>query len=197
MIKSTDDYKVICASKYFTSDEIRIIYQNGYHEFGENKVQDMINKMDELDDLDITWHFIGHLQTNKVKYMINRIDLLHTLDRISLAKTIQKQANHKINCLIQVNISEEVQKSGVLLENLAEFLIEIKNYDKINVVGFMCMGKLDDIDETNRIFKQMYELKQTYKYPYLSMGMTDDYEVALTYHATHVRIGRLFKTMIK
>lgn len=197
MIKSNELYKVICASKYFTSDEIKNIYAQGYNDFGENQVQSMIEKMDVLKDLNITWHFIGHLQTNKVKYMINRIDMLHTLDRISLAKMIQKHANHKIDCMIQVNISQETQKSGVLLENLAEFLIEIKNYDKINIVGFMTMGVFDDIERTKDIFRQMNILKEKYQYPYLSMGMTDDYEVAIKHHATHLRIGRLFKTMIK
>jgi pyridoxal phosphate enzyme (YggS family) len=197
MIQSSDTYEVICASKYFSSDEIKKIYHQGYKDFGENQVQALIEKMDALRDLDITWHFIGHLQTNKVKYMINRIDLLHTLDRLSLAQMIQKHAKHTINCMIQVNISEEVQKSGVLLENLADFLIELKNYDKINIVGFMTMGVFGDINATKRVFSQMQTLKKQYHYPYLSMGMTDDYEVAIKYGATHLRIGRLFKTMIK
>ncbi len=196
MITSTKDFEVICASKYFTSDEIRKIYLKGYHNFGENKVQDMLKKMDELSDLSLTWHFIGHLQTNKVKDMINRISYLHSLDRLSLAKSIQKYANHKIDCFIELNISEEPQKSGVLLENLDEFLLEIKNYDKINIVGFMTMGKHDDPVETDAIFKKMTELKQKYQVPFLSMGMTDDFEIAIKHHATHLRIGRLFKSLV-
>ncbi len=196
MIKTNEDYKVICASKYFSTDEIRTIYNKGYRDFGENKVQDMLKKMEQLTNLDITWHFIGHLQTNKVKDMINKINMLHSLDRISLVKEVNKHANHKIDCLIQVNISKEPQKSGILLENLDEFLIKIKKYDKINVVGFMTMGKLDDPVETKNIFKKMSELKETYKFPYLSMGMTDDYETAILFGTTHLRIGRLFKSLV-
>ncbi len=196
MIKSTNEYKVICASKYFNSNELTTIFQQGYHDFGENRVQDMLKKMDELTDFDITWHFIGHLQTNKVKEMINRIDVLHTLDRISLAKTIEKYANKTVDCFIQVNIGEEVQKSGILLENLDEFLLEIKKYDKINIIGFMTMGIFDDLDKTEEIFIKMEALKQKYEYPFLSMGMTDDYELAIKHHATHLRIGRLFKSLV-
>ena len=196
MIQSTKDRKVICASKYFDVDQIRTIYQQGYSDFGENKVYDMLEKMDHLKDLNITWHFIGHLQSNKVKDMINRIDLLHTLDRDSLLKAIQKHAIKPINCLIQVNIARETQKSGVLIENLDEFIAKIKKYDKINVIGFMTMGVHNDIDKTEIVFKKLYDLKQKYGYKYLSMGMTDDYKLAIKHHATHLRIGRLFKSMV-
>ncbi len=196
MIQSTKDRKVICASKYFDVDQIRTIYQQGYSDFGENKVYDMLEKMDHLKDLNITWHFIGHLQSNKVKDMINRIDLLHTLDRDSLLKVIQKHAIKPINCLIQVNIARETQKSGVLIENLDEFIAKIKKYDKINVIGFMTMGVHNDIDKTEIVFKKLYDLKQKYGYKYLSMGMTDDYKLAIKHHATHLRIGRLFKSMV-
>ena len=196
MIQSTKDTKVICASKYFDVEQIRKIYMNGYHDFGENKVYDMLEKMDQLKDLNITWHFIGHLQSNKVKDIINRIDLLHTLDRDSLLKAIQKHRTDPINCLIQVNIARESQKSGVLLENLDEFIAKIKKYDKINVIGFMTMGVHNDIDKTEKVFKKLYDLKQKYGYKYLSMGMTDDYQLAIKYHATHLRIGRLFKSMV-
>ncbi|MGE4320302.1 MAG: YggS family pyridoxal phosphate-dependent enzyme [Acholeplasmataceae bacterium] len=196
MIEQSDQYKIICASKYYTTDEMIQIYNQGYHDFGENKVYDMLKKMEDLKDYDITWHFIGHLQTNKVKEMINQIDMLHTLDRNSLRDAIQKYANHKIDCLIQVNIGEETQKSGILLENLDEFLLEIKNYDKINVVGFMTMGIANDPIKTEEIFKKLYDLKTKYQYPYLSMGMSDDYELAIKHHATHLRIGRFFKSIL-
>lgn len=196
MIKSSKTYEVICASKYFNVQELKKIYQIGYHHFGENKVKDMLDKMDQLIDLDITWHFIGHLQSNKVKDMINRIDYLHTLDRMSLAQAIQKHAIKPIDCFIQVNISRESQKSGIFIENLDDFLSKIKNYDKINIVGFMTMGVFDDPVKTENVFKQLYDLKQLYNLPYLSMGMTDDYEIAIKHHATHLRIGRLFQNIL-
>ena len=128
MITSNQAYEVICASKYFNVQELKKIYQKGYHHFGENKVKDMIDNMDQLIDRDVTWHFIGHLQSNKVKDMINRIDYLHTLDRMSLVQAIQKHAIKPIDCFIQVNISRESQKSGIFIENLDDFLSKIKNY---------------------------------------------------------------------
>ncbi|MDY0339004.1 MAG: YggS family pyridoxal phosphate-dependent enzyme [Acholeplasmataceae bacterium] len=187
---------IVCASKYFDADEIRILYQKGVHDFGENKVQDFLKKVELLKDLDITWHFIGHLQSNKVKDMINHVSLLHTLDRFSVAKEIQKHANQSVNCLIQVNLTEEDQKSGVNPDNLDQFLLEIKKYDKINIVGFMTMGKLDDLEMTEIAFKKLDELANLYHLPYRSMGMTDDYEIAIKHHATHLRIGRKFKEML-
>lgn len=187
---------VVCASKYFTADELRVLYQKGIHHFGENKVQDFLKKQELLNDLDIKWHFIGHLQSNKVKDMINHISLLHTLDRLSVAHEIQKYARYPISCLIQVNLTEENQKSGVNPENLAQFLIEIKKYDKINIVGFMTMGKLDDLDKTEIAFKKLDELANFYNLPFRSMGMSDDYEIAIKHHATHLRIGRKFKEML-
>lgn len=187
---------VVCASKYFSADELRVLYQKGVHHFGENKVQDFLKKQELLNDLDIKWHFIGHLQSNKVKDMINHISLLHTLDRLSVAHEIQKYARYPISCLIQVNLTEENQKSGVNPENLAQFLIEIKKYDKINIVGFMTMGKLDDLEKTDIAFKKLDELATFYNLPFRSMGMSDDYEIAIKYHATHLRIGRKFKEML-
>jgi len=187
---------IVCASKYFDADEIRILYQKGVHDFGENKVQDFLKKVELLKDLEITWHFIGHLQSNKVKDMINHMSLLHTLDRFSVAKEIQKHANQSVNCLIQVNLTEEDQKSGVNPDNLDQFLLEIKKYDKINIVGFMTMGKLDDLEMTEIAFKKLDELANLYHLPYRSMGMTDDYEIAIKHHATHLRIGRKFKEML-
>jgi len=105
---------VVCASKYFTDLEMRKLYQQSVFHFGENRVQDFLVKKVKLDDLNIMWHFIGHLQTNKVKEMINEIAYLHTLDRLNLAETIQKLANHQIMCFVQVNLTAESLKSGVL-----------------------------------------------------------------------------------
>ena len=129
--------------------------------------------------------------------MINDISYLHTLDRLSLAKEIQKHANHKIKCLIQMNLTEESQKSGLYLDNLAQFLLEIKKYDKIELVGFMTMGKDDDDQKTEEVFKKLYELSVLYQLPLLSMGMTNDYELAIKHHATHLRIGRKFYDLLK
>lgn len=187
---------IVCASKYFSAEEMRKIYTLGYHDFGENKVQDFLQKKAMLSDLDITWHFIGHLQTNKVKSMINEINFLHTLDSIHLAETIQKYREIPLNCFIQLNLTEEDQKSGVLAANLDHFMNEMKKYDKIKPVGFMTMGKLDDPKKTAYAFELLSSLAQSYHLPFKSMGMTDDYDIAIKYQSTHLRIGRKFKELL-
>lgn len=190
------DVVTICASKYFNVEQMKKLHGLGVHHFGENRVFDMLEKMDQLSDLAITWHFIGHLQTNKVKEMINRIDYLHTLDRMSLVLAIAKYALEPIKCFVQVNLTEEEQKSGISVENLDEFLKEIKKYDKINLVGLMTIGKDEDEHKTEEAFKMLDELAKKYHLPYTSMGMSNDYEIALKHHATHLRIGRRFLKMI-
>ncbi|HOI85309.1 MAG TPA: YggS family pyridoxal phosphate-dependent enzyme [Acholeplasmataceae bacterium] len=192
----TDQAKVICASKYFDASQIRKLYHKGVYDFGENRVQDMLKKMDELSDLPITWHFIGHLQTNKVKDMINTIDVLHTLDRLSLAELIQKYRKEPLPCFVQVNTTEEDQKSGITVDNLDQFLIEIKKYDKIEIIGLMTMGKDQDEVKTDQAFALLDQLASRHHLTYRSMGMTDDYELAIKHHATHLRIGRKFKELI-
>jgi pyridoxal phosphate enzyme (YggS family) len=186
----------VCASKYFDSNEIRKIHQKGFFHFGENKAQDLLRKKKELSDLEITWHFIGHLQTNKVKDIINEIDYLHTLDRPKLLDFIQTYRNQPISCFIQVNLTEEPQKSGIYPDKLNEFLLEIKKYDKINIVGLMTMGKDHDIEATDKAFKMLDELATLYHLPFRSMGMSDDDLIAIKHHTTHLRIGRKFKEFL-
>jgi pyridoxal phosphate enzyme (YggS family) len=186
----------ICASKYFTTVQMRKLYDLGVRHFGENRVFDMLDKMNQCRDLEITWHFIGHLQSNKVKEMINTIDYLHTLDRLSVAEAIQKYANQPVKCFVQVNLTEEEQKSGISPEKLDEFLIEIKKYDKINIVGLMTIGKDQDEKKTEEAFMMLDQLAKKHELPYTSMGMSNDYQLALKHHATHLRIGSHFKTML-
>jgi len=186
----------ICASKYFDANQMRELHEKGVMHVGENRVQDMLKKMDVLKDLKLTWHFIGHLQTNKVKDMINKIDVLHTLDRLSLAEAIQKYATKRIPCFIQVNLTDEPQKSGISAANLGQFLIEIKKYDKIEIIGLMTMGKDEDDQKTEEAFHLCDELAKTYNLPYRSMGMSNDYEIALKCHTTHLRLGRKFMELL-
>ncbi|MBU1094773.1 MAG: YggS family pyridoxal phosphate-dependent enzyme [Firmicutes bacterium] len=187
---------VVCASKYFNAMEMRELFNKDVTHFGENRVQDLLAKQKDLNDLKITWHFIGHLQTNKVKDMINQIDVLHTLDRINLAESIQKHANKPVKCMIQVNLTNEDQKSGILPLNLEQFLIEIKKYDKIELIGLMTIGKDDDQVQTELAFKTLDELAKKYELPFRSMGMSNDYDLAIKHHATHLRIGRKFMELL-
>ncbi|MBG0762092.1 YggS family pyridoxal phosphate-dependent enzyme [Acholeplasma laidlawii] len=189
--------KTIVASKYFSTDEMTKIYNLGARHFGENYVQSLLDKKSSLKDLkDISWHLIGHLQSNKTKLIINEIDYLHTLDSIKLASIIQKYRNTPLNCFIQINLEKNDNKEGILIENLDEFIQEIKKYDKINLIGFMAIGAIDDVVRTEEIFKTLNDLKIKYNLNYTSMGMSNDYELALKYHSDFLRIGSLFKGVI-
>ncbi|MFA7417409.1 MAG: YggS family pyridoxal phosphate-dependent enzyme [Acholeplasma sp.] len=189
--------QTVVASKYFSHDEMIRIYNLGARHFGENYVQHLLTKKEQLKAYkDIQWHLIGHLQSNKTKLIINEIDYLHTLDSIKLEKLIQLHRKTPLNCFIQINLEENNQKEGILVENLAEFVREIKKYDKINLIGFMTIGALDDIVKTEEIFKTLNALKQTYNLKYTSMGMSGDYQLALKYHSDFLRIGSLFKGVI-
>ncbi|WP_025724776.1 YggS family pyridoxal phosphate-dependent enzyme [Acholeplasma granularum] len=189
--------KTVVASKYFSTDEMEKIYNLGARHFGENYVTGLLTKKEKLKDhKDIKWHLIGHLQTNKVKNIINEIDYLHTLDREKLAIFIQKYRNTPLDCLIQVNLEENPQKEGIFLKDLPEFVRTIKKYDKINLIGFMTIGAIDDDKKTDIIFKTLNELKNNYHLQVTSMGMSGDYQIALKYNSDFLRIGSLFKGVI-
>jgi PLP dependent protein len=186
----------ICASKYFDSEQIIKLHQKGVVHFGENRAQDLLKKQEILHDLPIIWHFIGHLQTNKVKDMINQIDYLHTLDRMSLADSIEKYRLTPLKCFIQVNLTDESQKSGINRDNLAQFLIEIKKYDKIEIIGLMTIGQENDLEKTEKAFQSLNHLATLHGLKEKSMGMSDDYEIALKHGATYLRLGRKFKELL-
>lgn len=191
-IESYPEVKVICASKYVNALEMREIYQAGIRHFGENHAQVLLDKKAQLNDLSIVWHFIGHLQTNKVKKLIPEINYLHSLDSIKLASEIQKYRKTPLDCFIELNVSKDPNKTGLFVEKIDDFLKEVMFYDKIRVVGFMAMGVDGDTVQTKTIFEVLKTLKIKYNLPYLSMGMTHDYDIALSVGTDFVRIGRKF-----
>lgn len=192
------DYKdkIVCASKYFTVEEIRKIFNLGVTHFGENIVKDLLTKKEQLKNLPITWHFIGHLQSNKTKQVINEIDYLHSLDSLKLAKEIQKHREKPLNTFIQINLSQEEAKSGIDLNELKTLVEEVRKYDKINLIGFMTIGVQNDMVQTENVFRTLNQLKIDYMLQYTSMGMSTDYELAIKHHANWIRIGSLFKGVI-
>lgn len=191
------DGVIVCASKYYTKDEINIISSKfNINDFGENRVDALLKKRIELSDRNYNWHFIGYLQTNKIKSMINEIDYLHSLSTIKQAELIQKYRNTPLKCFIQLNISDEDSKSGISVDKLEYFINEMKKYDKIEIVGLMTMGVENDDITTNNIFKITNDLKNKYQLLYTSMGMTNDYLLAINNHSTHLRIGSYFKSLI-
>lgn len=201
LLEETKDALIVAATKYGDATDVKELYDCGIKNIGENRTNAFLEKYDLLHDLDITWHFIGHLQSKKVKSVIDKIDFLHSLDRISLADEIQKYRKLPLNCFIEVNIADEDSKYGLEIDEVVSFYQNIKNYDKIRVIGLMGMASLtDDEDLIHSQFQKLVQLKEELnKYydvqiEYLSMGMTNDYKIALKLGATHLRLGSiLFK----
>lgn len=183
---------IVCASKYFTVEIMRYLYSLGITHFGESRVDELLKKKTELKDLKITWHFIGSLQSKKVKKVINEIDYLHSLERESLAKEINKYRIEPLSCFIQVNLSKEATKSGLLSGKLTEFINKIEKYDKIKPIGLMQMGVYANLDLTKRAYEEAFLLNKKYNFKELSMGMSEDYLLAIPLGATYIRIGSLF-----
>ena len=192
---------VVAASKYGSSEQIKFLYENGIRNFGENRVDSFLEKKSKLNDLDISWHFIGHLQKNKAKLVINEIEYLHSLDSLDLAKLIQKYRTTPLKCFVEVSINNEETKNGVKVEETEQFIENLLNFDKIEVIGLMMMAKANS-DHNSLIdqFRQLKTLRDNLennlkiKIPNLSMGMSDDYLEAIECGATHIRLGRiLFK----
>ena len=193
----SDEVKLVAVSKTRSIDEIKEAYNSNQKIFGENRVQEIVEKHQLLPD-DIEWHMIGHLQKNKVKYISNFISLIHSLDRISLATEIDKcakKSNRKIDCLIQLKISSEETKFGLDISHLEDFFSEVKKYNNINLVGLMGMASFTQekekiIDEFNKI-KELYDkmkLKNS-NLKILSTGMSDDYKLALENGSNMIRLG--------
>lgn len=190
---------LVAATKYVDSSEMRNLFKNRVTNFGENRVDAFLNKYEDLKDLNITWHFIGHLQRNKAKEVINKIDYLHSLDSLKLADEIEKYRDKPLPTFVEVSINLEENKNGVPYYELEDFIKSLLKYRKIKLVGLMMMTIKVSEDKENQ-FAKLVELKKkieknlNIKIPYLSMGMSEDYLEAIKEGATHIRLGRiLFK----
>ena len=192
-----DKADLIAVSKTRTIQEIKQAYNSGQLKFGENRVQEIVDKQSKLPD-NIEWHMIGHLQKNKVKYIAGFIKLIHSLDRISLAKEIDRQAkkeNRIIDCLIQIKISKEDSKFGLKLEDFKDFYKSLETYENINIIGLMGMATFTNdielIDEEFKMIKKIYDDVASIdpKFKILSIGMSDDYNIALKNGSNMIRIG--------
>lgn len=169
----------------------------GLVHLGENRPEGLQNKLQEI-ETNASWHYIGSLQTRKVKQVINEIDYLHSLDRLSLAEEIEKRATKTVKCFVQVNVSGEQSKHGLTSEQVLQFVNQLEPFSKIEVVGLMTMAPFTE-DETviRQVFKQLKQLQQQVSElnipnvpcTELSMGMSNDYEIAVEEGATFVRIG--------
>ncbi|MDB7947406.1 YggS family pyridoxal phosphate-dependent enzyme [Faecalitalea cylindroides] len=184
---------IVAVSKYHTKEEIDAVANEGLITFGENRVQEFLEKYDPK----YKWHIIGHLQTNKVKYIIGKVEMIESLDSIKLAKEIEKQAaKHDViqNVLVQIKISKDELKTGLPIEETDSFLKEVSTYPHIKLKGFMCVAShTDNIQLIEEEFSMMNDLYKNYKDLYqldtLSMGMSNDYELAIKHGSNTVRIG--------
>ncbi len=195
-----EDVTFIAVSKTKPIETLREAYDLSVRTFGENKVQELVDKYEALPK-DISWHMIGHLQRNKVKYIIDKVDLIHSVDSIKLAETIDKEAkkhNLTANILIEVNVAKEPTKFGVLPDDLDAMIDEISRFSNIRVLGLMTIAPFVKNAEENRaIFARLRKLSvdiadkniDNVNVGVLSMGMTNDYETAIEEGATIVRIG--------
>lgn len=188
---------IIAVSKYYTVNEIREAFKVGLNNFGENRVLDAIEKINSLEE-EITskshYHLIGHLQSNKAKKAVGVFDLIHSVDSIKLAVEINSAAAQKgirQKILIQVNNAGEQQKSGIAPSQLENLIEEIQRLKNISLEGLMTIAPLsDDTVLIRKLFRQMRELKEQYHLKELSMGMSNDYKIALEEGATMIRLGR-------
>ena len=192
---------IVAATKYVGSDAMVNLLNHGINNFGENRVDAFLIKYEELKGYDITWHFIGSLQTNKVKKVINKISYLHSLNSIKLASFVNKYRTSPLNCFLEINLTDSTTKTGINPSEIINVLEGIKEMENINVIGLMTMTEPLMTDEEkrevflrlNKIKLDLNELGYT-KITELSMGMSDDYLLAIESGATFVRLGRiLFK----
>lgn len=198
--RDRSDVTLIAVSKTKPVEMLQTVYDCGVRDFGENKVQEMCDKMEVLPG-DIKWHMIGHLQTNKVKYIVGRTELIHSVDSVHLAAEIQKQAVKKdviVPILIEVNIAEEESKFGIHKEDTIAMVRQIAEMDHLRIKGLMTIAPFVENAEDNRLyFREIKQLSVDIKnqnidnvsMDVLSMGMTGDYEVAIEEGATLVRVG--------
>lgn len=192
LINEVKPIQIVAATKYINYSLARDLYCYGITNFGENRVDSFLEKFNNLTDLNITWHFIGHLQKNKVKKIINKIDYLHSLDSLDLAKIINEERVDVLPTFIELKLTNNDNKYGIKKEELDDFIKELNKYPKIKIIGFMAMTDLDMTTEEKRnVFREARKLKEKYNLEKLSMGMTDDYKIAIEEGATNVRLGRI------
>lgn len=198
--RNPEEITLIAVSKTMPASAVMEAYNAGQRVFGENKVQELMQKKAQLPD-DISWHLIGHLQTNKVNKIVGEVDLIHSVDSVKLLREINKSAKAKgviQPVLLEVNVAAEETKSGFKSEELMHISNEISEFENVRIKGLMTVAPLIQDPEDNReIFKKLYQLFLDIRNDswdntdmcHLSMGMSKDYRVAISEGATYVRIG--------
>lgn len=202
--RDVSQIKMVAVSKTKPIELIESFARAGLRDFGENYVQEFVDKYEKLKDYDINWHFIGRLQRNKVKYIIDKVHMIHTVDSLSLAEEIQKQAEkkevRKVRVLLQINVGDEEQKGGANPEEIKELYNNIKDFDRLSVQGLMSIPPFLSAEELRPFHRKLFDLRETVirdckanpvEFCELSMGMSSDFDVAIEEGATIVRLGSI------
>jgi pyridoxal phosphate enzyme (YggS family) len=202
--RNENEIKIVAVSKTFPSNFIKFAYEGGIRDFGENYVQEALKKINELKELKITWHFVGHLQKNKAKFIPGNFEYLHSLDSIELLKELEKRcsaAQREIKVLVQINIGKEQTKSGIMPENVFEFFEKALELEPkhVKICGLMVIPPPPkDKEDSRKYFRELMKIKEECArkgipenmLAEISAGMSDDFEIAIEEGATIVRLGR-------
>lgn len=200
--RTSEDIRIVAASKTQSPEDIRRCFELGIYDFGENYVQELLSKQQILQDIAIHWHFIGHLQTNKVKYLAPFISCIHSVDSLKLAHEISVQAikhQRHIDILLQVNTSGELSKSGVTPSDALELATHCRELEGIRLCGLMTLpAPRENPEDVRPEFRLLRQLRDSIRDEagissciHLSMGMSDDFEIAIQEGATMIRLGSI------
>ena len=192
--RSSDEITIIAVTKYVDESAIQQAVEAGIEHFGENRVQEAQRKIIRLPGSGLcpTWHMIGHLQRNKVQTALKIFDIIHSIDSIRLAQSINAQAERVIPVLLQVNVAGERTKGGFQKSELQEAVAEVSKLPNLSIKGLMTVAPMVDTPEEVRpVFRKLRELRDSFGMEHLSMGMSNDFEIAVEEGATMVRLGRI------
>ena len=191
--RSLGEITLVVVTKEVEASAIRTAFDCGIRNFGENRVQEAEKKIGQLSDLklDVTWHMVGHLQSNKAKTAVELFDIIHSVDSVRLADILSRRVEKSLPVLLEVNVSGEATKSGFAVNEIAVVVEEIRQLPNLRLVGLMTIAPLvAELEEVRPVFRKLRELRDSLRLEHLSMGMTDDFEVAIEEGATMLRIGR-------
>jgi pyridoxal phosphate enzyme (YggS family) len=191
--RSPAEITLVAVTKTVAPPAVAAAFEAGISHFGENRVQEAVAKIEQLAALtpQPTWHMVGHLQTNKAKSAVAIFDIIHSVDSLRLAEVLSQRAQKTLPILLEVNVAGEVSKSGFSTDDVAPALAAISSLPRLAIKGLMTIAPLvDDPEEVRPVFHKLRSLRDSLGLEHLSMGMTDDFEVAIEEGATMVRIGR-------
>ena|SRR5690625_856616 len=195
--RKEDEITIIGVTKYVTIERAKELIATGVTNLGENRTDEFLHKYHAI-DTDVKWHFIGTLQSRKVREVIGKVKAIHSLERLSVARQINNRSDEVVDCFVQVNVSGEESKHGLEPDEVIPFIEELAQYEKVRVVGLMTMAPhIEDKDEIRNVFRRLRNLRDEVRdknYDHapcmdLSMGMSNDFDIAIEEGATHIRIG--------